>query len=124
MTRQQKWAKEAYAKVTAYRGKADEKKYRTLCMKMPVLILQSGLVQAIAFVRSREKKKNVGIGEAFCNDLAAVYGITDADGGKALMEQVQGADDLSVYLAMTRDLIDVSTWFQRFAQSELESEES
>lgn len=115
MTRQQEWAKKACGLVMGRKG-PDEKKYRTLCMKMPVLVLQSGLVQALAFIRSREKE----LGKHFSDDLAKVYGIAGAEPGKVLMQQVQEADDLSLYLAMTRDIIEVSTWFQRFAQSELE----
>lgn len=115
MTRQQEWSRKAYAKVSGHKGKDDEKKYRTLCMKMPILVLQSGLVQALAFIRSREKE----VGKNFCDDLAEVYGINGNEKGKTAMTQAQEADDLSLYLAMTRDIIEVSTWFQRFAQSEL-----
>jgi CRISPR-associated protein Cmr5 len=114
MTRQQTWAKEAYARVAAHVGKTDVREYRTLCMKMPVLIMQSGLVQALAFMRSRGD-----LGKTFSGDLASVYGITGADPGKGLMETAQGADELTLYLALTRDIIDASTWLRRFAQSEL-----
>jgi CRISPR/Cas system CMR-associated protein Cmr5 small subunit len=116
MTRQQKWAKEAYARVSARVGTSDVRDYRTLCMKMPVLIMQSGLVQAVAFMRSRGE-----LGKDFSGDLARVYGITAADPGKDLMEKAQGADELTLYLALTRDILDASTWLRRFAQSELPS---
>ena len=114
MTRQQRWAKEACARVSARVATQDVRDYRTLCMKMPVLIMQSGLVQAVAFVRSRGT-----LGKAFSDDLAAVYGITEPNPGQALMEKAQGANELTTYLALTRDFIDVSAWLRRFAQSEL-----
>lgn len=114
MTRQQKWAKEAYARVSARVVTPDVRDYRTLCMKMPVLIMQSGLVQAVAFMRSRSN-----LGRDFTDDLASVCGITGATPGRALMERVQGVDELTAYLALTRDVLDASTWLRRFAQSEL-----
>jgi CRISPR-associated protein Cmr5 len=115
MTRQQKWAKEALARVTVHVGQGDAREYRTLCMKMPVLLMQSGLVQALAFVRSRGEP-----GKAFSADLARVAcGLAGDDPGLDLMRTAQDAEDLAVYLALTRDVLDASTWLRRFAQSEL-----
>ena len=115
MTRQQRWAQGALSKVSAQRNTTAEPRYRTLCLKMPVLIQQSGLVQAIAFVRSREKD----LGKGFCRDLAVVAGRKD---DAALQEEAQQAG-LASYLTLSKTLIDVSIWFRRFAQSELKTPE-
>lgn len=119
MTRQQRWAKAAYAHVKAQAAGGGARDYRTLCLKMPVL-LQRGLVQALAFIRARSGE----VGKAFCRDLAATYDERLAGGAAdgELMKRAQEESDLSGYLALTRDLIAVSTWFRRFAQSELGSE--
>lgn len=127
MTRQQRWAADALKRVQAQEKQSIEGEYRTLCLKMPILIKQSGLVQALSFMWSRDKedqdKKKQQPGKLFCNDLARVYGIPEQqDVGKELLEKALKADDLSTYLAMTRDLIDVSVWFRRFAQSELQGQ--
>ena len=116
MTRQQRWAKLALERVRDYQGKDSESKYRTLCMKMPSLLKQSGLVQSLAFMRARDD-----IGKVFCDELATTYGLlatNDKSAGEVLQDQAQNAE-LPVYLVLSRDLIEVSVWFRRFAQSEL-----
>lgn len=123
MTRQQKWAAGALERVKEYHDAPREQQYRTLCMKMPVLIHQSGLVQALAFVRARSDPKKGDVGKAFCSDLARVYGNHAAqDPGATLSTDAQGAP-LPRYLLLTRDVIAVATWFRRFAQSELKKPE-
>ena len=121
MTRQQKWAAGALERVGRYCKKGQgEREYRTLCMKMPVLVKQSGLVQALAFVRARSE-----LGRAFCADVACVYGLPEAgqqDAGRRLTKQAQDAP-LPNYLALTRDLTAIAMWFRRFAQSELKAPE-
>ena len=114
MTRQQRWAKGAFEKVKAARGKPDEQRYRyrSRCFETPILIRQSGLVQAIAFLL------RVKGNHPFVNDMASVLGAGDG----ARLQRVAQEAPLSDYLALTRDAIAVSVWFRRFAQSELEPE--
>jgi CRISPR/Cas system CMR-associated protein Cmr5 small subunit len=116
MTRQQRWAKLALERVRDHKGMASESKYKTLCMKMPSLLKQSGLVQSLAFMRSREE------GKKFCDELATTYGLlatNDKRAGEVLQDKAQNAERLDQYLVLSRDLIDISVWFRRFAQSEL-----
>jgi len=122
MSRQQKWAEEALKRVSKHKGTDSESKYRTLCLKMPALLKQSGLVQSLAFIRARSGPD----GKRFCDELAEVYKAQKADeenAGEVLQKEAQKAL-LPAYLVLSRDLIDVSVWFRRFAQAELrESEE-
>lgn len=126
MTRQQRWAKEALERVKRHKAKtkdeaAKESKYRTLCLKMPALLKQSGVVQSLAFMRARSGDD----GKKFCDELAEVYGVTPTQGKSAsetLQEQAQSAS-LPAYLVLSRDLIEISVWFRRFAQSELNETE-
>lgn len=121
MTRQQTWSKAALENVTKAKGRSEEyrKVYNTLCQKMPGLIQRSGLVQAVVFVQSRgapgsdKPKKQAPVD--FLGDMAATYGLADAI---KLRERAQSAQ-LADYLALTRDMLDVSIWFRRFAQIEL-----
>jgi CRISPR type III-B/RAMP module-associated protein Cmr5 len=103
VTRHQHWSAEALKRVSAKKDQSDEGKYRTLCMKMPGLIKQAGLVQALVFMKSREK------------DLASVHGAKD------LLHDAQTAE-LAPYLALTSDLSQISIWFRRFAQIELKGD--
>lgn len=122
MSRQQKWAKEALTRVSQHKAKTKEEqkkesKYRTLCLKMPALLKQSGLVQSLAFMRARDE-----IGKVFCDELAEVYEVQKKDkksAGEVLQDKAQNAERLDQYLVLSRDLIDISVWFRRFAQSEL-----
>jgi CRISPR/Cas system CMR-associated protein Cmr5 small subunit len=107
-TRQQRWSRGALERVILHKGKADEAKFKTLCMKMPGLIKQAGLVQALVFMQSREKE----LGKGFVNDLAGVLG------DQKLLATAQAAE-LPTYLALTNDASQVAIWFRRFAQIEL-----
>lgn len=117
VTRAQKWAQAALQKVQARRGKPGEEVYRTLCMRTPILFQQSGPVQGLAFLRARDEENIKG--KDFVDDLAWVYGEPDKGSGDALLSRVQSTPHLAEYLALSRDLIEVSMWFRRFAQSEL-----
>lgn len=113
MTRQQQWSLGAHRKVLAFKeAKPDQrKKLNTFCHKMPSLIQQAGLMQALVFIEARGDAP----GQTFLDALAAVHG---ADSRARLRGAAQAAE-LADYLALTRDLTDVATWFRRFAQIEL-----
>lgn len=117
MTRQQQWAREALTRVQKMRKSPQEKSYRTECLRMPALLRQSGAVQAIAFVKSRNDAAR-----AFLFDLAAVCRGETPDAIDALYAAALKSD-LPQYLALSRDLVDVAVWFRRFALSELEAGE-
>ncbi|GMV43316.1 MAG: hypothetical protein AMXMBFR64_50320 [Myxococcales bacterium] len=116
MTRQQKWSVEAHKYVLAKKEDGAKAKYNTFCRKMPSIIQQGGLVQALVFVLAR----GGDVGKGFVGDLAKTYG---AAGEDALLKRAQDAE-LADYLALSRDLIDVAVWFRRFAQIELGDEEA
>ena len=111
-TRQQNWSKSALdcVNAAAKQGEAYVGKYRTLCMKGAGLVRQSGVVQAIVFLKARGGDE----GKAFADDLAKVYGLKPGE----LLSKAQVAA-LPEYMAMTNDLVNIAIWFRRFAQSEL-----
>ncbi|MCW5801058.1 MAG: type III-B CRISPR module-associated protein Cmr5 [Deltaproteobacteria bacterium] len=114
VTRHQSWATRALERVRAAASQDGAGEYRTHCLGTPALLHQAGLVQALAFLRSRK-----GVPAAYCDDLAVVYGLRD---GAELLARAQQAE-LALYMAITRDVIDASTWLRRFAQSELPAAE-
>ncbi len=115
MTRQQRWSTEAHAHVVKVAKGGDTAKYNTWCRKMPSLIQTSGLIQALVFIESRGAE-----GKKFCDDLARIYD-PKLDRDK-LRDKAQKAP-LAEYLALSRDLINVSIWMRRFAQIELGDKE-
>lgn len=122
MSRQRTWAAATHAEVMKIKGSDNESKLRTLCMKTPSLIHQSGLAQAIVFLRSRDKK----IGQDFVDMLARVLATTrdNVNTGEKLQKMALGEGDLSAYMALTQDVSDVAAWLRRFAQIELKEDES
>jgi CRISPR-associated protein Cmr5 len=115
MMRQQSWAKHALARVVVHKDKPMEKKYATLCMKAPSLLRQAGLVQGLAFLQTRSEE-----GKTLVTDLAVGLKYTDS---KALQTAAHDAA-LPIYMSLTHDVVALATWFRRFAQAELKSEDA
>lgn len=114
MSRQRKQAARAHERVLGYKG-GSEAKLRTLCMKTPSLIHQSGLAQALVFLQSRDDN-----GKRFVNDLAYALNHPKCDTGDALIKRALN-EPMVEYMVLTAAVADVSAWFRRFAQIELES---
>jgi CRISPR type III-B/RAMP module-associated protein Cmr5 len=110
-TRAQEWSARAFEKVRKAAGGGDRDKYRTACMKMPSLIHQSGLLQALVFITARDDA-----GRTFVSDLAVTLEPTSSH--EKLIGQAQAAD-LVPYLKLSREVSDIAQWFRRFAQIEL-----
>lgn len=119
-TRQQRWAIDADAKVQVATVKDDWKAWHSVAKKGPTLIQQCGLVQAIAFLRSRKEAAS----RTYADDLAALLldglhqsGAVKAMDSAALFEHVRRAN-LASYLALSRQAIDAAVWLRRLAQIE------
>lgn len=125
-TRNQKLAVDIFAKVSEFRGRfTDEhdkvkkehetkvKLYGSLAHKLPVLIRQAGLAQALAFVdaRGRDTQK----------DLLTHLSLTVKKSEDGLLTRSREAN-LGEYVQLTRETLAALTWYKRFAQSVLEVE--
>lgn len=119
-TRSQLWAQEAYetvckrVKEAAQKGGTWLDEYRNMALKFPVLVRQAGLAQALAFVDSRGSEAQ----QKLLDDLAQVLG---RQGRERLAEEARKAE-LLLYLRLTREVLQVSEWFKRFAQALLEDQ--
>ena len=113
-TRAQDWSASAYTRVSEAAKKNDTKaKYKTSCMKMPGLIHQSGLLQAMVFQVARDEA-----GRAYVDHIAQTFfAEKDAD-HKKLILHAQGLS-LKPYMALTQDVAQIAQWFRKFAQIEL-----
>lgn len=118
MIRQQQWALDAFKKVSAYKGSKDEAGYAAQCMSGPALIRQSGLLQAIAFLKSR--KKNNSKTYTYVDDFSVVLSKRDSDE----FQKILLTSTTSEYRAWSRNATAVAIWFRRFAQSELSTDDS
>ena len=85
--------------------------YGGMAHKLPVLIRQAGLVQALAYVHARGKDG----AKRLLRDLAKVLEWNSAD---ELLDKSREAELLD-YMHLTRKAIMALTWYKRFAQSVL-----
>jgi CRISPR-associated protein Cmr5 len=125
-TRNQRLAADVFSKVSEFKGRfTDEngkvkrehepevKLYGSLAHRLPVLIRQAGLAQALAFVEARGRTTQMDL---LTHLSLTVKGIEDA-----LLTRSREAK-LSEYVQLTRETLAALTWYKRFAQSVLEVE--
>ena len=115
ISREQTYAADAYEHVAKLAEKypdenaAERKEYGGMALKLPVLVRQAGLVQALAFVESRGKDSQ----KRLLDDLAATVGENDKN---QLLRRSREAD-LEEYMALTEKTLLALKWYKRFAQS-------
>jgi CRISPR type III-B/RAMP module-associated protein Cmr5 len=111
-TRAQQRSRIAHARILVAKGKPTEEKYRTSCRRMPQLLHQCGLLQAMVFMASRDET-----GQQYVSDLAvAVLG--DGHDREQLLKRAQTAR-ISEYLWLSDEVAEAAQWFRRFSQIEL-----
>jgi len=115
-TLSQEYATSAYKQVSAFgnkykEGNPERKQYGAMAHKLPVLVRQAGLIQALVFVETRGKESQ----RRLLEDLANTLGRADA---KTFREECQKAD-LPDYMWLTRQTLAALEWYKRFAESVL-----
>lgn len=121
-SREQQYAASVYARVESFREQhsdekdKDRKRYGAMAHKLPILVRQAGLVQALAFVQSRNKAPT----NQLLNDLAQTVGARSRD---ELLDRSRQAD-LGEYIYLTDQVMLALKWYKRFAQSVLKVEAS
>lgn len=113
MSRQRAWALAAQKTVSEVAKKPGAAKFRTHAFRLPTLIKQAGLAQALKFMETRDEE-----GKRLVDGLATAL---SKNGGASLIADVLRAP-MAAYMALSRDALAASVWFRRFAQSELKEE--
>ncbi|NOZ30005.1 MAG: type III-B CRISPR module-associated protein Cmr5 [Chloroflexi bacterium] len=113
---EQRYAASIYDQVKAREGEypgdsRERKQYGSMAHKLPILVRQAGLVQALEFVNSRDR----GPYRALLEDLAQVVGVNDGEGLLATSR----CADLADYIYLTNQVMLALKWYKRFAQSVL-----
>ena len=116
---EQQYAAEIYEQISQYPGNLsedapDRKRYGSMAHKLPILVRQAGLVQALAFVESRNKEPY----NKLLDHLAQTVGEGSAD---SLLGRSRRAD-LAEYIYLTERTMLALKWYKRFAQSVLKIE--
>lgn len=104
-TRSQRFAKDAYEKVSNVEGNKSD--YKRVVQNLPVLIRTAGLAQALAFVEKDH------------DELIRHLNQT-VNGGKSLSKACREAP-LHEYMRLTRDTLDALVWYKRFAEALIET---
>lgn len=124
-TRDQEWAKLAWAHVTAVNDpatKANKKRYGTVVHGLPSLIRNAGLSQALHFVLSRNDAEATRVLDHLAAQLAATDATLGAAGPQgardAMLKAVREAD-VGRYLRLTQESLACVTWYKRLVKGVL-----
>ncbi len=117
----------AYSRVREIKDEEWAGDYKSYVKSAPTLILTNGLAQALAFYRSKKKKKPY---ERLFEDIdlwmrSRYYSPGESCGGKnvnnALEWLIHCASSMEV-LEATQDVLDLLNWFKRFVDAMIEKE--
>jgi len=110
-TREQMYAERVYNQIYEIyaSGEAYHKKYGSLAHKLPILVRQAGLAQALAFASTRKPPPQ----QKLLEHLAATV-INDTK--DALLAQSRQKPMLE-YMRLSEDVMLALTWYKRFVQS-------
>ncbi len=112
-TRDQEYAADVYKKVSEVKKnvkEAERNRYGGMAHQLPILIRSAGLVQALAFLESRDTEGH----RLLLNDLAATVGRPGT-----LLKSAREAG-IGEYMYLTRQVLAALLWYKRFAQSVLD----
>ena len=109
-TREQQRAAAAYKRV-----KTRDKKYGRQCLRLPALIHQCGLCQALAFLEAKELHEVL-------DDLAWVIWASDDEEnrpkGPALADKARGTG-MAEYQWLSREALKSAQWLKRYSEAVL-----
>jgi CRISPR-associated protein Cmr5 len=95
----------------------DQKAFKNLAKAAPALVMNNGLMQALAFYQSRKEKAPQHLVCLIFKWLAQQKILTMADGSfKAGMEGLHRTDSLN-YLRATEEALEILRWIRQFADA-------
>lgn len=116
-TRDQERAKKAYDIVKKIVGESDKKKkkFKTLALKFPSMIIQCGVLQALAYCKQKDSSDTSGAYKAM-NDW-----LINRVAGKDIVDEVAATNvTLLQYQMVTREAIAFGVWLKRASATLLE----
>lgn len=123
LTKGQKFASKAYELVQVAAGKDDKDKYKTVALGFPVLILSCGLAQAVSFACGKPDYQNY---LADLNEVVKVVtgkeiACVQEENGKPKChdKKISEFKTVQLYMRITRDVLEASTWIKRYAEAEI-----
>lgn len=96
-----------------------KKQYGSLCHNFPIMVLRSGLSQAVAFVWIKAKNDAGTPHGYFLKHLSALTDGSTNETPAAFQKRINEAE-LTEYQRLSRKVLAASIWYKRFAESLLE----
>jgi CRISPR-associated protein Cmr5 len=129
LTREQERAQKAFEKVNSVGENKEEKwkkDYGRLCLRLPALILQCGLCQALTFYQAKGGRTDVKKQEENCwyvylKDLGETIDKVEYKKWEDYIDDVRNAK-LKRYQWLTRETLACAKWFKRYAEAILKVE--
>ena len=107
--RSQKYAQRAFGLIQKVKDDNKQvKEYRTLVLNFPTMILQSGLAQAIGFLRAKGKEEHL----LLLAHIAELLGENKDSLHKKILEA-----DLSHYQLLSRQALEAASSLKRYTQA-------
>lgn len=107
--RSQKYAQRAFGLIQKVKDSNKQvKEYRTLVLNFPTMILQSGLAQAIGFLRAKGKEEHL----LLLAHIAELLGENKDSLHKKILEA-----DLSHYQLLSRQALEAASSLKRYTQA-------
>lgn len=121
-TRSQQYSQKVFEQIDAVEKTnilADDKKkkqYGSLCHNFPIMVLQNGLSQAVAFLWIKAKDKEDSPQGVFLKHLSAITSGKEGESPADFQQRINMAP-LAQYQQLTRQILAASIWYKRFAES-------
>ncbi len=118
VTRDQQRAQAAYEAVVGAVKQKWEKKYGAACHRLPGLIHQCGLCQAVAFFQAKGEDKEDSKRYYFYKVLHDLAGMTGQGSAEGLAHNARTMP-MTQYRELTREAMACAQWLKRYSQAVL-----
>lgn len=123
-TLEQQRAKYALKAVNSQKDRKEAAEYGRHIRRLPAMILNNGLGQALAFLLADDEGKNKPSGEVYKNLAEWTCGAADAEhprriyAGNDLIKELMGGDR-EAYIIAQQETLRLLTWMKKFADAYL-----
>lgn len=119
--RTHKYAERAYPLVALLQDDDLKAEYRTLALTFPTMIMQSGLAQAIGFLKAKAKSKEQH--NLMLEHMAKLLNyVNNNQADPEALYQAILASDVTQYQLLSREALEASAWLKRYTQALLEKQ--
>lgn len=119
-TRTQNYSRTAYRQILELNSisEPEKKRYGSLCHRVPIMILQNGLMQTIGFLKGKATNENGRIDPTKAESLLIGHLALQLNFSniESFFESLFNSNIVE-YQIITRNILAMSIWYKRFAES-------